>query len=185
MKKVFLIGSAPYSPEWWSRHKHQVEVAHVLNNAKQITGDHEGVWYVATDYVIHSNYSFQPLQQANGNEWHRCRMVSDYLLRPKGYTCPHHGTMILNASYDILNRGMLADEHYELNLVGCDLDYSGATTHFYGKGTADPLRIPMDTLLKHLNKLKADFEGFHEIVTLGPPGILPFPQGDKELIWSQ
>jgi hypothetical protein len=181
--KVFLIGSAPYAPQWWEQHKHRVEVAHCINNAKAIVGDHAGTWYISTDFLIHNDYSFESLKQRSRQDWHYCPIVSEPLLHPRGYSCQYHGTMVVNACYDILNRALLAGETVKLNLVGCDLDYSGEETHFYEGGTPDPMRIPQDILIGHLTKLRDDFPE-HRIVTLGPPSILPFMQGDPEFLWT-
>ena len=185
MIQVFLIGSAPYAPLWWEKHKDKVHTAHCINNAKSIVGNKTGTWYISTDFPIHNDYSFKSIQERSKEEWNYCPIVSQPLLKPHGYSCEYHGTMVLNACYDILNRATLACEPTQLNLVGCDLDYSGKETHFYGKGTPDPMRIPKEDLEEHLLKLFIDFMDVHEIVTLGPaPSILPFPQGDPELVWT-
>ena len=73
----------------------------------------------------------------------------------------------------------------ELNLIGCDLDYSQPKTHFYEGGTPDPKRIPDDVLLGHMHKAMKDFSPMHKIVNLGPqPSFLPFEPGDPELSWK-
>ena len=184
MKPVYLIGSAPYAPEWWKQHKDQVEIAHCINNAKAIVGDHQGTWYFSTDFLIHNNYCFKALQERSGQDWHFCTMVSDCLMQPRGYECEYEGTMVLNACYDILNRAILKGECLELNLVGCDMDYSGPQTHFYEGGTADPMRIPQEVLVRHLNRLNKAYTGFHIIKTLGPPSILPFESGNPDMQWK-
>jgi len=74
--KVFLIGSAPYAPQWWEQHKHHVEVARCINNAKAIVGDHRGTWYLATDFPINNDYSFEALKQRSAQDWHFCPIVS-------------------------------------------------------------------------------------------------------------
>lgn len=185
MEKVYLIGSAHYAPIWWDRHKHHVEVAHCINNAKSIVGNHIGNWYMSTDFLIHNDYSFKKIQERSRDDWHYCPVVSAGLQKPFGYECEYHGTMLLNACYDILNRALLHSSKVELNLVGCDLDYSGKNTHFYGEGTPDPRRIPDDILLGHLHKVEEDFSPMHKIVNLGPqPSFLPFKPGDPNLLWS-
>lgn len=43
----------------------------------------------------------------------------------------------------------------EIAFLGCEHDYSGEQTHFYGKGTPDPLRYGSHWLVYHFRKFKA------------------------------
>ena len=185
MQKVLLVGSAPYSPHWWAKHGDSFDQAHCLNNAVRVVGQKHATWYVSEDFLWSQNYDMRRVTGVDTDHFRGFRMCASYLHRPHWYTCPYNGTMVVNAAYDILNKATLHGIATELNLVGCDMDYSKPETHFYNGGTPDPARIPEDVMRGHLMKLRADFEPMHRIVTLGPkPSILPFPHGDPELVWS-
>ena len=62
------------------------------------------------------------------------------------------GTMAFTAAYWSLHTFAPSTISY----LGCDMIYSGSKTHFYGKGTADPLRN--DKTLKNLRAKSARFE---------------------------
>lgn len=62
----------------------------------------------------------------------------------------HRGdTMMLNAVYYALS----APGVREIGLVGCDMDYAQPQSHFYGRGTADPLRLGDDHLAAALERV--------------------------------
>ena len=62
------------------------------------------------------------------------------------------GTMAFTAAYWSLHTFAPSIIAY----LGCDMIYSGSKTHFYGKGTPDPLRN--DKTLKNLRAKSARFE---------------------------
>ena len=62
------------------------------------------------------------------------------------------GTMAFTAAYWSLHTFAPSTISY----LGCDMIYSGSKTHFYGKGTPDPLRN--DKTLKNLRAKSARFE---------------------------
>lgn len=65
-------------------------------------------------------------------------------------------------------------------VIGCDYDYEGEKTHFYGKGGLDPFRMGRNILsfnLKILNCL-----GIFYNISDNPRTMLPFPKVDYSLI---
>lgn len=42
----------------------------------------------------------------------------------------------------------------EVQFIGCEHDYSGPTTHFYGNGQPDPLRFGDEFLLEHFGRFR-------------------------------
>lgn len=184
MKDYFLLGSAPYLPEWWDKHGASLEGSSIscINNSMRVVGKRHDRWYVSSDYYHHHKDKWHDILAWVGKGLIGVRITSVFLQHPKWYYNPQGGTMLLNAAYDILNRATVAGESLRLNLVGCDLDYSKPKTHFYEGGTADPKRIPPDVMLGHLQKLEKDFSPMHKIVNLGPqPSFLPFEPGDPDL----
>ena len=186
MKDYYLLGSAPYLPAWWEKNNDVLNgPISCINNAMRVVKERHDRWYVSSDYYHHHKDDWHGILNWVGKDLIGLRITSVFLQHPKWYWNPQGGTMLLNAAYDILNRATVAGEALRLNLVGCDLDYSGEETHFYSGGTSDPMRIPSSDLERQLRVLGQQFFGLHEIVTLGPkPSILPFPQGDPELVWS-
>lgn len=143
------------------------------------------MWYVSADFLHKHNFSWREVAGLDPGQCMNMQVTSLMVTKPFFYRCKYNGTMLLNAAYDILNRATLEGVPTELNLVGCDMDYSGDKTHFYDGGTPDPLRIPREVMADHLQTLKDTYAGFHRIVTLGPPSILPFNQGDLDLVWKK
>lgn len=184
-QKQLLVGSGPYIKEWWGIHSGAFKYVNCINTSIEVVGMNHHRWYVSEDYFYHHDWSMPGMLKRSGQKFVALKMTTSWIKKPHFYDCPWNGTMLVNCIYDILNRATLDETPTELSLVGCDLDYSGDKTHFYEGGTNDPRRIPDDILIGHLSKVKRDFSPMHEIFTLGPtPSILPFPQGDPELVWN-
>ena len=174
-ERKLLIGSAPYIPEWWTKNYHNFGRVHCVNNAIRVVQDRHETWYLTEDFYWHHKDTWGELTKWLTPEEPALRMTMDCLRDPCWYHCPHNGTMVLNACYDILNRASFARTPVELCLVGCEMDYTGPKTHFYAGGKPDPLRIPKDTLQGHFWKLQADFAPMHKIVNSGQTeGLLPY-----------
>jgi hypothetical protein len=176
MFKRLLVGSAHYVPEWWSQNGSKFADAYCINNSIRVVKDQHNVWYVSEDYFKDNDYDLRKMLDGCIDEDFYVRIKSIMSMSPHWYSCQHNGTMLVNACRDILNNATMSGERTELYLIGCDLDYSGSKTHFYGQGTPDPRRIPDDILKGHLNKLISDYVPYHRIYNLGPqPSFLPFP----------
>jgi len=59
-----------------------------------------------------------------------------------------------------------------VHVIGCDFDYSGPATHFYGQGGLDPLREGQDKLVHNLKILNA--LGIFYNLSNNPNTLLPF-----------
>lgn len=176
MFRRLLVGSAHYVPEWWSQNGAKFKDAYCINNSIRVVKEQHNVWYVSEDYFKDNDYDLRKMLDGCIDSDFYVRIKSIMSMSPHWYTCPHNGTMLVNACRDILNNATMSGERTELYLIGCDLDYSGSKTHFYGEGTPDPRRIPDDILKGHLNKLISDYVPYHRIYNLGPqPSFLPFP----------
>lgn len=127
---VLILGSGPsvVAAREWDRKGFDRVV--VLNNAWQVRPDWDDLIYPydfpaerrPKELKAHQKYvtqeDFVPIQNQYG-----------------GFVYAG-GTMAFTAAYWVLG-------HYKprhIAFLGCDMDYSGETTHFYGQGTADPLR---------------------------------------------
>lgn len=127
---VLVLGSGPSAPRarHWPKPDNLTIVA--INNAWQVRSD----W----DYLVHAGdfpAERRPRTVLPGQEVHSHESYVPAQNRFGGFVYAG-GTMAFTAGYwalDALKPDILA-------YFGCDMTYSGTVTHFYGKGTADPLR---------------------------------------------
>jgi hypothetical protein len=127
---VLILGSGPNAPRalHWPKPGNLTIVA--INNAWQVRPD----W----DYLVHAGdfpEDRRPHTLSPGQEVHSHESYVPAQNRFGGFVYAG-GTMAFTAGYwalDALKPDILA-------YFGCDMTYSGNVTHFYGKGTADPLR---------------------------------------------
>jgi hypothetical protein len=127
---VLVLGSGPSAPRvrHWPRPDNLAIVA--INNAWRVRED----W----DYMVHAG-DFPPDRRPSallpGQQVHSHESYVPAQNRFGGFVYAG-GTMAFTAGYwalDALKPDILA-------YYGCDMTYTGTVTHFYGKGTADPLR---------------------------------------------
>ncbi|WP_171117346.1 hypothetical protein [Ruegeria sp. HKCCA5463] len=167
---VLILGSAPSALEAraWSRAPFTHIVA--INNAWRIRED----W----DYLIHPE-DF-PAERRPGKVFGTQHIVTadEYVPRQNDYGGFVYagGTMAFTAGYWALS----ALSPDVLAFSGCDMMYSGSgRTHFYGNGTADPLRE--DVTLRSLEAkaarlgLFAAAQGCRTVRLSGAPSRLVFP----------
>ncbi|WP_394690804.1 hypothetical protein [Hoeflea sp.] len=145
---VLILGSGPSAPR--ARHwpKSDTLTIVTINNAWQVRPD----W----DYLIHAGdfpEERRPRTLLPGQEVHSHESYVPAQNRFGGFVYAG-GTMAFTAGYwalDALKPDILA-------YYGCDMTYSGPVTHFYGKGTADPLRP--DVTLQSLEAKSARLMAF-------------------------
>jgi hypothetical protein len=130
LKIILILGSAPDAVEasGWKRDCFHSIV--VINNAWSIRPD----W----DYLIHPE-DFDPLRVPTRLEAHQSIIAAaDYVpvQNAFGGFVYAGGTMAFTAGYWAL--GVLKPD--VMAFFGCDMNYGVGPTHFYGHGTADPLR---------------------------------------------
>ncbi len=131
MSVVLILGSGPnvVAARDWNRSFFDRIVA--INNAWQVRGD----W----DDLIHPDDFPQDRWPAALSEGQRIIRATDYVPLQNGFGGFVYagGTMAFTASYWTL----AALKPRVIAVMGCDMVYDdSAKTHFYGKGTADPLR---------------------------------------------
>lgn len=142
---ILIIGSAPsaiVAKNWDLRFFQRIIT---INNAWKITP----FW---TDSIFPDD--FPPEKRPKANRSQKLHSANDYVPAQNHYGGFVYagGTMAFTAAYWSLYMFSPSLIAY----LGCDMVYSGRKTHFYGKGTPDPLR--KDKTLKDLNAKSARFE---------------------------
>lgn len=140
---VLILGSGPNVVQAadWPRGPFDVVVA--INNAWRVRDD----W----DYLIHPSDFPQDRQPRSLSDSQKIITYEEYVPANNAYGGILYagGTMAFTAGYWVL----AALRPRAMAFLGCDMTYSGRTTHFYGKGTADPLRA--DVSLRSLEAKSA------------------------------
>ncbi len=142
---VLIIGSAPDAVEAKSFNRELFQGVVAINNAWNIRND----W----DYCIFPD-DFPENRRPNENKEQRLIGSDQYvpLQNKYGGFVYSGGTMAFTAGYWALG-------HFKpraIAYIGCDMVYDGEDTHFYGRGTPDPLR--KDPTLKNLKAKSARLE---------------------------
>ena len=142
---VLIIGSAPDALEAKSFNKELFQGVVAINNAWNVRND----W----DYCIFPD-DFPENRRPNENKEQKLIGSEQYvpLQNKYGGFVYSGGTMAFTAGYWVLG-------HFKpkaIAYIGCDMIYDGKETHFYGRGTPDPLR--KDPTLKNLKAKSARLE---------------------------
>jgi len=142
---ILIIGSAPDALEALSYKKELFQSLVAINNAWNVRKD----W----DYCIFPD-DFPDERRPYGNKDQRLIGSEQYvpIQNKYGGFVYSGGTMAFTAGYWAL--GYLKPK--AIAYIGCDMIYEGKDTHFYGRGTPDPLR--KDPTLKNLRAKSARFE---------------------------
>ena len=142
---VLIIGSAPDALEAQSFNRELFQQVVAINNAWNVRSD----W----DYCIFPD-DFPENRRPNENNEQRLIGSEQYvpLQNKYGGFVYSGGTMAFTAGYWVLG-------HFNpraIAYIGCDMVYDEKKTHFYGRGTPDPLRE--DPTLKNLKAKSARLE---------------------------
>ena len=142
---VLIIGSAPDALEAQSFNRELFQQLVAINNAWNVRSD----W----DYCIFPD-DFPENRRPNENNEQKLIGSEQYvpLQNKYGGFVYSGGTMAFTAGYWVLG-------HFKpkaMAYIGCDMVYDGEETHFYGRGTPDPLR--KDPTLKNLKAKSARLE---------------------------
>ena len=142
---ILIIGSAPDAIEAQSFSREHFQGLVAINNAWNIRKD----W----DYCIFPD-DFPKNRRPNEGRDQKLIVSEQYVpIQNKfGGFVYSGGTMAFTAGYWALG-------HFEpkaIAYIGCDMIYDGEDTHFYGRGTPDPLRE--DPTLKNLKAKSARLE---------------------------
>ena len=147
MSNILILGSAPNAIVARDWPVEQFEYMIAINNAWKIRND----W---THNIFPTDF---PLENRPTNK------LNQYIISAKDYVPAQNsyggfvyagGTMALTAAYWTL--AILKPKN--LFFLGCDMVYGSGKNHFYGMGTADPLR--KDISLRSLEAKSARFECF-------------------------
>lgn len=147
MSNILILGSAPDAIVARDWPMEQFEYIIAINNA----------WKIRSDWTHNIFPTDFPLENRPNNRPHQ------YIISAKDYVPAQNlyggfvyagGTMALTAAYWTL--AILKPKN--LFFLGCDMVYGSGKTHFYGMGTADPLR--KDISLRSLEAKSARFECF-------------------------
>jgi len=143
--KVLILGSAPDAlrARAWEAHPFDAIVA--VNNA----------WKVRDDWT-HSIFpsDFPDEKRARASTGQKLISADEYVDTQNAFGGFVYagGTMAFTAAYWVV----AALQPSVIAFLGCDMVYTATHTHFYGKGTADPLRD--DVTLRNLEAKSARFE---------------------------
>ena len=143
--KILILGSGPDSVDARKFQSGLFDKIVSINNAWQIRKD----W----DFCIFPD-DFPKAKRPESNSAQQLITFNEYVpIQNKfGGFVYAGGTMAFTAGYWALG----ALKPTIIAYLGCDMIYKGNKTHFYGKGTADPLRN--DPTLKNLLSKSARFE---------------------------
>lgn len=183
--RFLLIGSAPYVKEWYEKYGMGI-VANdyklcTMNNAWSVDEGNTYLWLYANDFLDTGHLIPDKRQRKVWKEYafdHQVKLKPYDYKRGKGT-----GTMILNSLVYLLNKSVT--KGCIVLVAGCDCVYKKAGSHFYGKGTSDPLRYGALWLIKELNRV----HGFYKkedclVYNVGgqEQTLLPFPSLDPEIV---
>ena len=178
MKKILLLGSAPYLPEWYAEWgaKYRAEGFKVcpINNAWKVCGDDAFFWFRSEDFFFIPN-TVKPNDKQRESFFEVVRTLDYPFFYDKGRA---GGTMILNILCHLLNHSFFSKVPYFIAIAGSDLMYpDGKVNHFYGSGTPDPMNLGKAFLVDQLRIIKMQAEQMGtSIVNAGgqAESLLPF-----------
>lgn len=147
LNNVLILGSAPDAiiAKKWSINQFNALI--VINNA----------WRIRTDWTHNIFPTDFPIEKRPIPNSHQCLIsAEEYVSVQNSYGGFVYagGTMAITAAYWAL--GTFKPKN--LFFLGCDMVYGSGKTHFYGLGTADPLR--KDISLRSLEAKTTRFECF-------------------------
>ncbi|MGJ8609666.1 MAG: hypothetical protein ACSHWY_01135 [Octadecabacter sp.] len=171
---VLILGSGPNVTAARDWHRKPFDAVVAINNAWRVRDD----W----DYLVHpSDFppDRQPLTLDRGQTiiTHETYVPAQNALGGFVYA---GGTMAFTASYWAL----FALKPTVMAFLGCDMTYTASPSHFYGQGTADPLR--QDVTLRSLSAKSARLQaiaarrGCACINLSRDPSQLVFPRGTPD-----
>jgi hypothetical protein len=178
LRTVLILGSGPDAVRLrqWPRGQFTHIVA--INNAWRVQED----W----DYLIHPE-DFPPERAPESYDPDRQAIITADAYVPVqnrfGGFVYAGGTMAFTAGYWAL--GELKPD--VMAFLGCDMNYAGGATHFYGKGEPDPLR--RDVTLQSLEAKSARLMAFAALqdcacvnLSEGETSRLIFPRSSPQLL---
>lgn len=159
IRKILLLGSAGYLPEWWRENREayldQGFQIVAMNNACEVIGDDCHLWVIPNDYT--GKHRAGDSIPSNANRYPRAtNRAGNWIHRP--YWLKHPTTILFSALAHVLNEAILDRCFIEVHVAGSDMIYKPGKSHFYGQGTADPLRYSDSELVKGQEKVMAWYQ---------------------------
>jgi hypothetical protein len=181
-RKVLLLGSAAYVPEWWDKHgESYLEAGYspvCMNNAwRAIPRDDVHYWMRPADFKGEEPPEFIP-RNSNLPRNKSCKLQ---MWRCRPHWDPSLYTTLTHSLYHLANEAFFDHVRLIVHIVGSDFDYRGEQTHFYGMGTPDPLRYGLPRLQHALSKVMSVYQLCgHSLFNAGGRGwsLLPFARAD-------
>lgn len=157
-RKVLLLGSGPDLPQWWAgngrRYLDQGYAVVAMNNAIGVTGEAAHLWLVPNDYT--GRHHAPPPVPSNWKGYPRAtNPAGNWIHRPLWSKEPT--TVMLSSLAHLLNEAQMDQCRLIVHLAGCDMNYDGEQSHFYGTGTCDPLRYRDDELATAMRKIETAY----------------------------
>lgn len=162
VRKILLLGSAPYVSEWYTTHGEKYEKdgfkLAAINNSWAVSPGNLQMWFRSEDYFFIPTTKKPTEEQRSG--WVETVEMLDfpfyYQKRGGG------GTILFNVICHLMNMTFANKTKLWLSMAGCDLIYKpGAKNWFYGKGTPDPMRLGEQRLRDTLTMFKEMAEKFN------------------------
>jgi len=146
--KILMLGSGPNVVDCAAWPRAPFDTVVCINNAWRVRDD----W----DYLVHPSDFPKDRQPEMLRDGQQIVTYETYVpaQNAMGGFVYAGGTMAFTAAYWALH----ALRPTVMAFLGCDMTYSGAQTHFYGTGTADPLR--KDVTLRSLEAKSARLQAF-------------------------
>jgi hypothetical protein len=147
LKRVLVLGSAHYIPAWWDQHN-DIYSSHTIvpmNNAWRVVRDREYYWSVSDDFD-----RIKPENTPKILEWPPEISTFYKNMQREGKAQYPTGTMLLNTLHMLIGWAKYLGVESTIDVAGSDFDYSSDRTHFYGKGSPDPLRFGLEWLVDEL-----------------------------------
>lgn len=176
---ILILGSGPNVTQSASWPRAPFDKIVAINNAWRVRRD----W----DFLVHPSDFPVDRQPVDIARQQRIITHHDYVPAQNalGGFVYAGGTMAFTAAYWALH----ALHPKTIAFLGCDMTYSGAQTHFYGQGTADPLR--KDVTLRSLEAKSARFmaiaaqQGCNAVNLSTDESRLVFPRASRSNLVSK
>lgn len=169
IRRILLMGSGFGVQEWYNLNKEKLNFFHELHaiNSAMRVFDRPFVHHVSTDfYQTHEKPTPEIAKLITETVCGNALKHPLFLTLERGSQ-----TMFVDACCHLFNKYQFDCQVY---VIGCDFDYSGPTTHFYGKGGLDPLRLGKEKLVLNLKIL--GLLGIFKNLSGNPKSLLPFEQ---------
>ena len=178
MKNILIIGSGSNSKKWYETNFEKLSVfneIHAINHACA---------FMKKPFIQHMSTDFKKNDSIPVEEWNQHKRLiikkvcGNSTKEPLRLMLQYaEGSMFLEACCHVFNVNKF---DCKIFCIGCDFDYSGDSTHFYGKGGKDPLRVGKEKLLINLEILGKLGVFFN--LSDNPNSLLPFEKVELDLI---